>query len=290
MRLPGPVRDTSLHVAHAVGEGIDRQVRNHHRRRLRKVGWEHAFDGERAGWARDAMEPREGNRAEVLIDGANVLPRMAEDIAAAESHVHLIGWHFSPELDLTRGETADDPPQPPRRARRARRGAGADVEGLAAPRLPSDPRRRRHDAPSLCEEQQDRVRVGHVRAPVALPPREDDRDRRPDRLRRRHRPDARRRRSVRHVRASRAQSRRLARRGDSARGPDRRRRRGALPDALGGRDGREPAGADLTGRSGATSASSSCGPCRRRSSTARSRGASSPCSARTSPRCAEPRS
>ena len=104
MRLPGPVRDTSLHVAHAVGEGIDRQVRNHHRRRLRKVGWEHAFDGERAGWARDAMEPREGNRAEVLIDGANVLPRMAEDIAAAESHVHLIGWHFSPELDLTRGE------------------------------------------------------------------------------------------------------------------------------------------------------------------------------------------
>ena len=250
MRLPGPVRDTSLHVAHAVGEGIDRQVRNHHRRRLRKVGWEHAFDGERAGWARDAMEPREGNRAEVLIDGANVLPRMAEDIAAAESHVHLIGWHFSPELDLTRGE------QPTiLRNLLAERAEHAAVRVLMWKGSPLPVfRPTRGDVGTMlrrfaksnkivcasdtcvrqwhCHHEKTIViddRIAYVGGIDLTLDGGDPFD------------------TSEHPARSR---RRLARRGDSARGPDRRRRRGALPDALGGRDGREPAGADLTGEAG----------------------------------------
>ena len=105
MGLPPRVRSASLAAGHVVGEGIDKTVCRHHRRRLRRVGWGHALESGDAGWVTaTASEPREGNRVEILIDGANVLPRMAEDIAAAESDVNLSGWHFSAELDLTRGE------------------------------------------------------------------------------------------------------------------------------------------------------------------------------------------
>ena len=48
---------------------------------------------------------------------------------------------------------------------------------------------------ALLPRNRDPLRVRLVRPPHALPPREDDRDRRPRRLRRRHRPDVRRRRS-----------------------------------------------------------------------------------------------
>jgi len=40
----------------------------------------------------------------VLIDGSEALPRMAADMAAATSHVHLAGWFLSPELALGREE------------------------------------------------------------------------------------------------------------------------------------------------------------------------------------------
>jgi phosphatidylserine/phosphatidylglycerophosphate/cardiolipin synthase-like enzyme len=40
----------------------------------------------------------------VLIDGAEFLPRVAEELSKAQSHVHLTGWYFSPELALTRDE------------------------------------------------------------------------------------------------------------------------------------------------------------------------------------------
>jgi len=39
-----------------------------------------------------------------LVDGATALPRIASDVANAASHVHLAGWYFSPEFELTRGE------------------------------------------------------------------------------------------------------------------------------------------------------------------------------------------
>jgi phosphatidylserine/phosphatidylglycerophosphate/cardiolipin synthase-like enzyme len=92
-------------VAHTVGEGVERAVTSHHRRRLRKVGWEHVFDADELGFSRGAtFEPRGGNRIEVLVDGSTYLPSVAEAIAGAKSHVHLLGWCFSPELNLTRDE------------------------------------------------------------------------------------------------------------------------------------------------------------------------------------------
>ncbi|HEV7978351.1 phospholipase D family protein [Amycolatopsis sp.] len=64
---------------------------------------------------------REGNRVEVLVDGEEALPAMSATIAGARSHVHIAGWHSSPEFRLTRepgaptlrellGETAERVP------------------------------------------------------------------------------------------------------------------------------------------------------------------------------------
>jgi phosphatidylserine/phosphatidylglycerophosphate/cardiolipin synthase-like enzyme len=79
-------------------------VRARHRRRLRAVGWEHALDASGNGYALAGTPPRPGNDLEVLIDGAAALPAMAEELAKAESHVHLTGWYLSPHLQLTRGD------------------------------------------------------------------------------------------------------------------------------------------------------------------------------------------
>ena len=40
----------------------------------------------------------------MLVYGAADLPSVAEAIANAQSHVHLLGWCFSPDLHLTRDE------------------------------------------------------------------------------------------------------------------------------------------------------------------------------------------
>jgi phosphatidylserine/phosphatidylglycerophosphate/cardiolipin synthase-like enzyme len=83
---------------------IEDTVRSRHRRRLRAVGWEHALDADGAGYAAAGAPPRPGNDLEILIDGADALPAMAEELAKAESHVHLAGWYLSPHLQLTRGD------------------------------------------------------------------------------------------------------------------------------------------------------------------------------------------
>ena len=57
------------------------------------------------GWAR-GTPPREGCSLEVLIDGAEALPHVARELESAASHVHIAGWHFSPDFALTRD---DDP-------------------------------------------------------------------------------------------------------------------------------------------------------------------------------------
>jgi len=46
--------------------------------------------------------PRPGNRLEVLIDGEQALPALAEALAQARSSVHLAGWHVTPDFGLTR--------------------------------------------------------------------------------------------------------------------------------------------------------------------------------------------
>jgi phosphatidylserine/phosphatidylglycerophosphate/cardiolipin synthase-like enzyme len=98
------------HVPRALGrkfaERIEDTVRSRHRRRLRALGWEHALDTTGDGYSSAGIPPRAGNALEVLIDGAAVLPAMAEELANTQSHVHLMGWYLSPHLQLTRG---DDP-------------------------------------------------------------------------------------------------------------------------------------------------------------------------------------
>ena len=43
----------------------------------------------------------------MLIDGAQALPRIAEELAGARSHVHIAGWHITPQFGLTRDAGAE---------------------------------------------------------------------------------------------------------------------------------------------------------------------------------------
>jgi phosphatidylserine/phosphatidylglycerophosphate/cardiolipin synthase-like enzyme len=79
-------------------------VRAHHRRRLARLGHARAFDVPVGGWAEDgAFPPSPGTGFELLVDGAEALPRIAVDIASARSHVHLAGWFFTPGFLLGDG-------------------------------------------------------------------------------------------------------------------------------------------------------------------------------------------
>jgi phosphatidylserine/phosphatidylglycerophosphate/cardiolipin synthase-like enzyme len=95
--------DVLLSVDKAIGNVAERLVRAHHGRRLRRLGWGRALEprGD-ALWAAGEPPPRPGCSLEVLIDGAEALPRLASELAAARSHIHLAGWYFSPEFELDR--------------------------------------------------------------------------------------------------------------------------------------------------------------------------------------------
>ena len=84
----------------SVGQAVERLVVSHHRRRLRRIGWIGALDPPSGGFANGDPPARPGNRLEILINGATALPRIADEIEQAESHVHLAGWFFSPEFKL----------------------------------------------------------------------------------------------------------------------------------------------------------------------------------------------
>jgi phosphatidylserine/phosphatidylglycerophosphate/cardiolipin synthase-like enzyme len=47
---------------------------------------------------------RPGNAVDVLIDGVQALPAIAKELRHARSHVHLTGWHFSPDFALERDD------------------------------------------------------------------------------------------------------------------------------------------------------------------------------------------
>src|SRR3954465_7338418 len=84
----------------AVGDGIERAMIHHHMRRLRRHDQLAAIAPASEGpWARTATPPRDGNSLDVLIDGANALPRMAEAIRGAKRHVHICSWHLEPDFD-----------------------------------------------------------------------------------------------------------------------------------------------------------------------------------------------
>src|SRR5262249_7204218 len=76
-------------------------MRAHHVRRLRRRGSEGAIDPEAGGWAATAaFDPRGGCRVELLVDGSEVLPRIADAVRSARTHVHLAGWHFESAFRL----------------------------------------------------------------------------------------------------------------------------------------------------------------------------------------------
>ena len=102
--VPRTAERLGVWVGHALGDRLDRTVRHRHRDELRHVGWEHALDATTASFVREGADPRPGNAVEVLIDGAEALPRIAQELSGARSHVHLTGWFLSPELQLTREE------------------------------------------------------------------------------------------------------------------------------------------------------------------------------------------
>ncbi len=86
----------------AVGDRIEALVRAHHRRRLARTGWARAFEASSRLSADGDPPPRRGNDLQILIDGASFLPRLADELASAESHVHIAGWYVSTELALVR--------------------------------------------------------------------------------------------------------------------------------------------------------------------------------------------
>ena len=79
------LREALLSAECLLGEGISDQISRHHRRRLRRIGWEHALDANGTGWASGEPSPRPGNAVEIMIDGAEALPMMARELAAARS-------------------------------------------------------------------------------------------------------------------------------------------------------------------------------------------------------------
>jgi phosphatidylserine/phosphatidylglycerophosphate/cardiolipin synthase-like enzyme len=85
-----------------VGHRIEALVRAHHRRRLRRAGWGIALEPSSRLYAGGEPPPRRGNDVELLIDGAGFLPRLADELEHAESHVHIAGWYLSTELALVR--------------------------------------------------------------------------------------------------------------------------------------------------------------------------------------------
>jgi phosphatidylserine/phosphatidylglycerophosphate/cardiolipin synthase-like enzyme len=87
-----------------LGDRIERAVCAHHRRRLGRIGHSRAFTAPAGGWADSgSFAPRAGNRVELLVDGAEVLPRMVADVEAAQSHVHVSGWFFTPGIRMGEG-------------------------------------------------------------------------------------------------------------------------------------------------------------------------------------------
>jgi phosphatidylserine/phosphatidylglycerophosphate/cardiolipin synthase-like enzyme len=90
-----------------VGETIERVMRARHVWRLRRRGRSQAIDPPADGWASTAsFAPRAGCRVEPFVDGGEALPRIAEAIRSARSHVHLAGWHFDPSFRLEEGGPA----------------------------------------------------------------------------------------------------------------------------------------------------------------------------------------
>jgi phosphatidylserine/phosphatidylglycerophosphate/cardiolipin synthase-like enzyme len=100
--LVSPFRRLVFAAERRFGDQVSRQICNHHRRRLRRIGWQRALEPPVGGWAAGDPPMRPGNAVDILIDGEQALPTIAEELRRARSHVHLAGWHFSPGFALER--------------------------------------------------------------------------------------------------------------------------------------------------------------------------------------------
>ncbi len=100
MRLE--LRDAAARADARIGDGIERAVCAHHRRRLRRIGWEDALDAPPGLAAARAFGRTGGNDLEVFVDGGTALPAIAEAVRSARTSVHLAGWFFSPDFELAR--------------------------------------------------------------------------------------------------------------------------------------------------------------------------------------------
>jgi phosphatidylserine/phosphatidylglycerophosphate/cardiolipin synthase-like enzyme len=97
------VVDPLLAFDKLVGRSVERLLRSHYARRLRRIGWEHALAPPTSDlWASGEPPPRTGCKVEVLIDGAEALPRFETELRKARSHVHLAGWFMTPDFGLVR--------------------------------------------------------------------------------------------------------------------------------------------------------------------------------------------
>jgi phosphatidylserine/phosphatidylglycerophosphate/cardiolipin synthase-like enzyme len=90
------------------GLGIDAAVCAHHRRRLRRVGQADQLSPPRDGelWAAGNPPPRPACELDILIDGAEALPKIAAALAGARSEVNIAGWHITPDFGLSRDDGA----------------------------------------------------------------------------------------------------------------------------------------------------------------------------------------
>ena len=91
-----------------IGERVESAVRSHHRRRLLRAGQLErlAPAASTSLWAAGDPPARDGNDFQVLIDGAQALPLLADSLAQARSSVHIAGWHVTADFGLTRDNAA----------------------------------------------------------------------------------------------------------------------------------------------------------------------------------------
>jgi phosphatidylserine/phosphatidylglycerophosphate/cardiolipin synthase-like enzyme len=92
-------------VDDGVGHLLEQTIRAHHRRRLTRLGHRSVLAAESGSgfWVPQAPAPRPGNDVAVLIDGQTALDAMADAMTRARSHIHVAGWHLSPDFRLRRG-------------------------------------------------------------------------------------------------------------------------------------------------------------------------------------------
>jgi phosphatidylserine/phosphatidylglycerophosphate/cardiolipin synthase-like enzyme len=102
-RIRRHAADILLGVDRRIGAAVSSSVAAHHRRRLARLGQAGTLAAERSDWSPGEPPPRPGCSLVVLIDGEEAATHMLADLAAASSHVHLAGWHFSPDFALVRG-------------------------------------------------------------------------------------------------------------------------------------------------------------------------------------------